>query len=190
MKYFSFLFIVFLICSTRIVAQAPQKVVLEHKEVRIRWMPLEKALELANQEGNQKKILVDIFTKWCKWCERMDRITFQHPQIAEYINEHFYAVKFDAQYAEEIIYQEKTYGNIKTGKKRYHELAVEFLRGKMSYPTVVFLDENMNLIQSIIGYKPPKQFEKIATYFGHDYYRKTPWSKYQKVFRPILTRKE
>jgi thioredoxin-related protein len=117
----------------------------------------------------------------------MDRITFQHPQIAEYINENFYAVKFDAQHAEEIVYQDKTYGNVKTGKKRYHELAVEFLRGKMSYPTVVFLDENMNLIQSIVGFKSPRQFEKIATYFGNNYYRKTPWSKYQKVFKPILT---
>ena len=79
------------------------------------------------------------------------------------------------------------FGNVKNGKKRYHELAIELLRGKMSYPTVVFLDEKMELIQAIVGFKSPRQFEKIATYFGSDYYRKTPWSAFQKSYKTILT---
>ncbi|MCI5081377.1 MAG: thioredoxin domain-containing protein [Saprospiraceae bacterium] len=186
MKYIS-VFIIALLFGFSGYSQTPQKVALEKKKVTIKWMTMEEALELSQRKGNQKKILVDIYTKWCKWCERMDQITFRHPQIAQYINENFYPVKFDAQQSQEIVYQEKSYGNVKSGKKRYHALAVELLRGKMSYPTIVFLDEDSNLIQSVAGFKSPRQFEKIATYFGSDFYRNTPWSKYQKVFKPILT---
>ena len=160
---------------------------IEKRVIKVNWISIDEALELSTRKGNNKKILVDIYTKWCRWCERMDRITFQHPKIAEYINKNFYPVKFDAQYAEEVIFKDKTYGNVKNGKKRYHELAIELLRGKMSYPTVVFLDEKMELIQAIVGFKSPRQFEKIATYFGSDYYRKTPWSAFQKSYKTILT---
>ena len=56
----------------------------------------------------------------------------------------------------------------------------------MSFPTVVFLDEDFNLIQSIMGYKTPQQFEQIATYFGKDHFKKTPWSSYQKNYKSAL----
>ncbi len=36
----------------------------------------------------------------------------------------------------------------------------------MSFPSVVFMDEQGEVIQSIVGYKSPEEFERILTYFA------------------------
>ena len=150
----------------------------------VNWLSWEEAMSLSQKE--KKKILFAVYTEWCGWCKRMDQATFDQPDIANYINTHFYAVKFDAEQREELVYKGKTYKLVKTGKRHYHELAAELLRGQMSFPSIAFLDEELELIQTIVGYKPPQQFEKIATYFAADHYLKVPWSNYEKNYQPVL----
>ena len=150
----------------------------------INWLSWDEAVELSKKE--KRKIFLDVYTDWCGWCKRMDKGTFQQAHIAKYINENFYPVKFDAEQKKELKYKDKVYKYINNGKRGYHELAAELLNGRMSFPTVVFLNEDFELIQSIMGYKTPQQFEQIATYFGTDYFKKIPWSSYQKNYKSIL----
>ena len=56
------------------------------------------------------------------------------------------------------------------------------LKGRLSFPTVVFLDEEMKVIQPIPGYQDPKSMELIVTYFAGDYYKDTPWQKYTSLY--------
>ncbi|HET6176662.1 MAG TPA: DUF255 domain-containing protein [Candidatus Sulfotelmatobacter sp.] len=42
-----------------------------------------------------RPILLDVGAVWCPWCSLMDRDTYTNPQAADYINEHFVAVKVD-----------------------------------------------------------------------------------------------
>ena len=56
----------------------------------------------------------------------------------------------------------------------------------MSFPTIVFLDEDQKPIQALVGYKAPAQFERIATYFGENHFLNTPWSTYKKNYKPAL----
>jgi len=56
----------------------------------------------------------------------------------------------------------------------------------LSYPTYVFLDEDINLLQVIPGYRQAKEFEYILNFFGGDYYKTTPWAKFEKEFKPKL----
>jgi uncharacterized protein len=42
-----------------------------------------------------KPILLDIGAVWCHWCHVMDRESYEDPQLAEVINQHFVAVKVD-----------------------------------------------------------------------------------------------
>lgn len=150
----------------------------------INWMTWEEAMLLS--ESEPRKILLDVYTEWCYWCKRMDESTFQDTSIAAYVNEHFYPVKFDAEQKQDIEFKGKVYKFIKSGKKGFHELAAVLLNGRLSFPTLVFLDQEHNVIQSIVGYKTPGQFEKIATYFAGDHFKKTPWSTFKKNFKPIL----
>ena len=150
---------------------------------KINWLTWEEAI--AKNKEEPKKILVDIYTDWCGWCKRMDTGTFQKKHIARYVNENYYAVKFNAEQKEEILFKEKIYGYTDNGRRGYHELAAELTAGMLSYPTTVFLDEKMEVIQAIKGYKDPLSFEQIATYFGGDFHRKTPWENYQRVYVPL-----
>lgn len=186
MKRLSAILIIFATLSALSFKPAERTQILQHgvNQAAVNWLSWEEAMALSQKE--KKKILLSVYTDWCGWCKRMDTATFEEPNIARYINENFYPVKFDAEQRGELEYQGKAYKYVKNGKRGYHELAAELLKGRLSFPSVVFLDEKQEVIQSIVGYKPPEEFEKIATYFAQDHYKKTPWSTYQKNFRPTL----
>jgi len=118
----------------------------------IEWLTWEEALERNKTE--KRKIIVDVYTQWCTWCKKMDERTYKRENITKQINEDFYAVKFDAEQKEDIIFNNKIYSYVKGfGKKGYHELAQEIMNGRMSYPTTVFIDEDLNVIQPIPGFQ-------------------------------------
>jgi uncharacterized protein len=60
----------------------------------VRWHAWsEAAFALARAED--KPILLDIGAVWCHWCHVMDRESYEDPEIASLINQHFVAVKVD-----------------------------------------------------------------------------------------------
>jgi thioredoxin-related protein len=146
----------------------------------IHWLSFEQAVELQAQEGNSKKIFIDVYTDWCGWCKKMDKNTFQNPEVAAYMKEHFYMVKLDGEGKEPIVFKAQTFSFVPSGRNGYHELAANLLQGQLSYPTVVYLDENMNMLSPVPGYLTPEPFLKIATYFGDDIYKTTTWEDYSK----------
>ena len=146
----------------------------DNKETaKINWVTIEEMQQLAAE--NPKKIFVDIYTDWCGWCKRMDANTFSHPQIAEYINENYYAVKLNAEQDEPIVFRGQEYVNENPGQRRSsHNFARALLQGRMSYPSVAFFDEELNLITAIPGYREPRQFEPVLVFFSEDHYLTNP----------------
>ena len=49
----------------------------------------------ARARAEDKPILLDIGAVWCHWCHVIDRESYENPEIAAIINEHFLAVKVD-----------------------------------------------------------------------------------------------
>lgn len=148
---------------------------------KVRWMTWEEALH--KSEEAPRKILIDVYTQRCAWCKKMEAVTFSEDHIAKYINENYYAVKFDAEYKNPITFKGTTYNYIQTFKGGYHELAAVLLAGKLSYPTVVFLDEETNLIQAIPGFQNATDFDMIINFFAGDYHKNTPWRKFTKNYQ-------
>lgn len=146
----------------------------------VNWMSLEQALEKSKTE--KRKIFVDLYTDWCGWCKHMDSTTFVSVPVAKYLNEHYYPVKFNAEQEKDIVFHDQTYKFKKSGSRGYHELAALWLNNKFSFPTVVFLDENQQLIQPVPGYQDAVKMEAIINYFGSDSHKKTPWESYEKKF--------
>ena len=157
-----------LLCSTFLVSAQ-----------EINWISWDEAVTLTNTEENPKKIFVDIYTDWCGWCKKMDKDTFQNPAVAAYMTAHYYMVKMDAEGKESINYQGKEFKYVPSGKRGYHELAAALLQGRMSYPTVVFLDEERNMLSPVPGYQKVKPFLKIARYFGDNVYKEKDWKSYE-----------
>lgn len=149
----------------------------------IQWLSWEQATAL--HKKNPKKIVVDIYTDWCGWCKRMDQNTFGDPVIAQYVNEHYYAIKFNAEQRDDILFRGKTYKFVPSGKRGYHELAAAITNGRLSYPNTVFLNEGLEVIQAIPGYKEPADFEMILTYFAKNKHLETPWETYQRNYQPL-----
>jgi thioredoxin-related protein len=100
-------------------------------------------------------------------------------------------VKFNAETKREIEFKGQNFEFMKRGKKGYHQLVAELLRGhRLIYPSFVFLDENQKVIQVISKYRGPKEFERIISYFGEDHHKKTPWSVYRKSYKSTLISNE
>ena len=104
--------------------------------------------------------------------------TFQNPEVARYMNENFYMVKLDGEGKEPIEFRGKTYKYVPSGRRGYHEFAAALLQGRLSYPTVVFLDEDLNMLSPVPGYQKPKPFLNIARYFGDNIYKDKDWQSY------------
>jgi len=132
---------------------------------------------------NPKKIFVDVYTDWCGWCKKMDKSTFRDSLVLKYAGEKFYAVKLNAEGRDNIIFRDKVF-RFNEGM-RSHELAVMFLSGEMSYPSIVFLDEKLQPIQTHGGFADPKQFNTMLHYFGENVYRKKKsLNDFSKEFQP------
>ncbi len=153
-------------------------VVSQLQAQEINWMSWDEAVALQNSEENPKKMFIDVYTDWCKWCKVMDQNTFQNPKVAAYMNENFYMVKFDAEGKEPITYDGKEFKFVSSGRSGYHELALALLQGKLSYPTVVFLDEGQKMLAPLTGYQEVDPFLKVAIYFGDNIYKTKDWPTY------------
>jgi thioredoxin-related protein len=155
----------------------------------IKWMTLEQAI--AAQAKKPKKIFMDAYTDWCGPCKMLDAKTFNNPDLVKYMNENYYAVKFDAEGNESIKYKGKTYSNPNydpakdKARNSSHQLAGYFQ--VRSYPTMLFFDEQANVLTPIVGYMTPQQLEIYLKLFATNDYKnvktKEEWEAYQKKFK-------
>jgi thioredoxin-related protein len=147
---------------------------------KINWITFQEAVAL--NETAPKKIFIDTYTDWCGWCKKMDQTTFQDPEVVAYMNENYYAVKFDAEMGDTIVFGSYTYVNEggMNGRRGTHQLAAALLQGRISYPSYVFMNENNQLITVVPGYMEPKDFLPILKYFGSNAYLKKSFKDYIK----------
>lgn len=156
----------------------------------INWITIEEAVELQKKEP--RKIIIDMYTVWCPPCKMLDKHTFQNKDVADYVNKNYYAVKFNAQGNDVVNFKDKEFTNPNynpakaKGKNSQHQFANAF--GIRSYPSVVFLDEDLNLLTTIIGFKKPKEFELFLKLFKENHHKDIKSQKdfeaYYKAFKP------
>ncbi|MBT8325095.1 MAG: thioredoxin fold domain-containing protein [Winogradskyella sp.] len=136
----------------------------------INWVTLDEALKL--QKKAPKKIMMDVYTNWCGPCKMLDRNTFQNTDVVKYVNENYYAVKFNAEGNSEIKFDDKTFTNpnfdpAKTNRRNSPHEFTRYLQVN-AYPTIVFFDEAANFITPVRGYQNPQQLELYLKLFKSD----------------------
>ncbi len=129
---------------------------------KLQWLTLEQAIQ--KSETKPKKILVDVYTDWCGWCKKMDKQVYQNPEIVKKLNQDFYVVKLNAEQRQTITLQGRTYKYLE--KYRAHELALALLKGQMSYPSTVFLNEKQQVMERVPGFIPAKDFLRALAYLA------------------------
>lgn len=180
MKKITFLLLI-ISSSFMVQAQAEQ----------INWMSIEEAVEANKKEP--RKIMIDVYTKWCGPCKMMMKNTFTNPDVIRYINTHFYAVKFDAESADAVtfkgqFFENPDYNPNATGRNGVHQFS-RALQVR-AYPTIVYMDEELNIIAPISGYRTPPQLELYLRLVAENAYKTVTtddqWQAYQANFKPTF----
>lgn len=147
------------------------------EEVAIKWYSWDEAIALNAKKP--KKIFIDLYTEWCGYCKKMDASTFKDEAVAKYMNEHFYAVKFDAEQKGDVVYNNHTFQHHpEVGRNGVHELAYALLDGKLSYPSFVYMDEKIERISISPGYKDPATLLKEMHFTAEEHYKTKSWADY------------
>lgn len=145
----------------------------------IKWISLEDAVYL--QEASPRNILIDVYTNWCGPCKSLDRITFSNKSVIKYINDNFYAVKFNAEGNDIINFKgyEFTNPNYNPSKSNRRNSSHQLTRslGVSAYPTIVFLDKSSNLVHRLRGYQSPRQIEVYLKLFTDENFRQIQTQK-------------
>ena len=154
---------------------------------KVKWISFEEAVKL--QKETPKTIFIDMYTDWCGWCKKMDQATFTNPNIATYLNSNFYCVKFDAERKDTVFYKGKKYVNQGQGRRPTHQLAIELLKGRMSYPTIVYIDDDFN-VNPVGGYMDPIKIEPLLVYFAERIHKSAQFDDYNVYFEKAFHKKE
>ncbi|MGN6253420.1 MAG: thioredoxin domain-containing protein [Solirubrobacterales bacterium] len=107
------------------LARETSPYLLQHKDNPVDWYPWgPEALARAREED--RPILLSVGYSACHWCHVMERESFEDPETATYMNEHFVSVKVDREERPDVdaIYME----------------AVQAISGHGGWPMTVFLD--------------------------------------------------
>lgn len=95
---------------------------------------------LKQAQGSQKPLMVDFFTDWCGWCQKLDRDVYTNPEIVK-LSASFVCVKVDGE--------------------KYRADAQKY--GVNGFPTIVFMKANGEVIEKIVGYNDAEEFNKIMS---------------------------
>lgn len=93
---------------------------------------------LNEAKNNGKPLMVDFYTTWCHWCKELDYNTYTDAKVNN-LSENFICVKVDAE-------------------RNPQEASKYNIRG---YPTVVFLNYDGSINNSVVGYKGPEAFAGV-----------------------------
>lgn len=120
----------------------------------VSWKSIEEVAELAQKE--RKNIIVDVYAHWCGPCKMLDAHTFKDREFIQVVNEHFHAVKFNAEHPDEITLNGETFANPdydpnKRGRNGKHEWASQL--GIKGLPTIVVLDPDLKVLKKIVGFR-------------------------------------
>jgi len=98
---------------------------------------------MAAAKSQNKVLMVDVMTDWCKWCIELDNKVYSRKDIGDFANANQVNYKIDAEKGEGVDFAKK------------FKIA--------GYPTILFLDGDGNEVDRIYGYVQAKDFMEMMT---------------------------
>lgn len=133
------LLICFLICSS-FIGESNSADEVDYAGMRFYEVPFKQAQALAKKEN--KMIYLDIGANWCGPCRMIKNKTYPDPKVGKYFNFRFINVMKDGERGEG------------------YELAKHYK--VRSYPTLLFLTPDGEVVKASRGFKNPEELLKFA----------------------------
>ena len=149
-------------------AKKNESTVKKDDENAIKWLSYDEAVK--QNVKRPRKIFVDVYTDWCGWCKQLDKTSFRDPNVVNYVNKYYYAVKLNAESGAKVMYKGKEMTSAELARNVFHATG---------YPTTVYLDQKENLLQPVSGYLEADMLNKILHYYGDDHYKTISWDNFQ-----------
>ncbi len=155
----------------------------------VNWITMDELDAKMKQEP--RKVVVDLYTDWCGWCKKMDANTFSDETLAAYLNEKFYAVKFNAETNAPVQFNGETFDPLPGGRRPTNKLTYKLIlgdqaNGRVGYPTFAFLDEKLQRIEAFPGYKDAAGFDAVAHFVGENHYKGTSFTEFIQNFKSAI----
>jgi thioredoxin-related protein len=155
----AFLFVFFpLVCLT-------QSVIAQVNEDPLRWYQWDEGILKAY--NTKKFMLVDVYTDWCGWCQKMDQGTYANSTVQELLVKSFIPVRFNAE-SEDLI---------TIGTTRYTQIEWAKKIGIKVYPTILVYDEQLQLVAQGNYFTAP-EFVQFLKYIQGKYYKLCSFEDY------------
>ncbi len=124
------------------------------------WISFGEGMALAAKE--QKQVVIDFYTSWCRWCKVMDRETFSDPAVKKYLAENFVTIRIDAENkTERLSYKDEEHTPFTLGRKF----------GVKAFPSLAYLDREGEIITVVPGFVPAKTFLPLLQYMHKECYK-------------------
>ena len=168
MKFISAV-LLFCLCSAKVTPTG-------HK---LNWISIGTLKE--KMQSNPRPVLIDLYTNWCYWCKVMDKKTYSNEKVIAYINDHFYAVKVDAETKDSIAWGNRVFKYNESYK--INDFAMFLTSGQPGFPTTsIFTDEKTDPA-SLEGFLEPRDLEPVLKYFGEGFSKSESFQAFNASFK-------
>ncbi|MDI6766419.1 MAG: thioredoxin fold domain-containing protein [Bacteroidota bacterium] len=142
-----------------------------NNKIELKWKKYD--VGLAEAKKAKKKIIVDVYTDWCKWCKKLDKEVYADDSVAAYLQKQYILVKVNGESSTQIKYK----------GKQLTEMQLTQLLKVTGFPAIIFLDTSGEVIDRISGFVPADRFLPIVRYIGEDHYKKMTWEEFLNKFQ-------
>ena len=135
---------------------------------KLQWYSFDEGLAKAKKE--KKMVLIDFYTDWCGYCQKMDAETYSNEKVINYLNSKYVLIKINPEKSGDLNYKGTSY------------TLSSFTRGLgiNGYPSTLFMEYNEELITLVPGYIKTDEFMNIIEFIGDGHYKTKKYDEFIK----------